>query len=424
MIIDTVEISNLGLWENIFLKFDKGINIIQGENGAGKTTLLALLYSLFRDSGIIKFTNENQEAYVCMNLQNYKEKLVLKKVYKKGQSGYFVSSFSDIKKNARMDEEKVFIFSGEFLDYDCQLNAKMVKNAVKLLKNVDMEGHFSLAYEGLYMSQGQQSIIRILNMLYLIPSNSILLLDAPFAKVDLKVRNDLIEVMKRLKDMQIILTTSVIEEVEANAICLIRACKNIISTRPQFDYKKIFNNNMKQLMSGQEKNEEEGKLIIKYMLNHEVKEVEKRNIEYKEIKGNNPINSIIDVAEIYINSFLNSRVVGIGTIKWGISDKRIVKGVKISKDDQDVISRKIAERVGQMKPYVSSDCVEVIFQNIADESKIIEGLYVVEVVVKSWTNDILFSTSKGEVYIKTEGGKKKLDAYGIQEELRGRLEGF
>ena len=71
-----------------------------------------------------------------------------------------------------------------------------------------------------------------------------------------------------------------------------------------------------------------------------------------------------------------------------------------------------------------SDCVEVIFQNIADESKIIEELYVVEVVVKSWTNDILFSTSKGEVYIKTEGGKKKLDAYGIQEELRGRLNGF
>ena len=62
-----------------------------------------------------------------MNLQNYKEKLVLKKVYKKGQSGYFVSSFSDIKKIARMDEEKVFIFSGEFLDYDCQLKNYMRK---------------------------------------------------------------------------------------------------------------------------------------------------------------------------------------------------------------------------------------------------------------------------------------------------------
>ena len=29
MIIDTVEISNLGLWENLFLKFDKSIVTIQ-----------------------------------------------------------------------------------------------------------------------------------------------------------------------------------------------------------------------------------------------------------------------------------------------------------------------------------------------------------------------------------------------------------
>lgn len=236
MIIDTVEISNLGLWENLFLKFDKSINIIQGENGVGKTTLLALLYSLFHDSGIIKFTNKNQEAYICMNLHDSKEKLVLKKVYKKGQSGYFVSSFADIKKIARMEENKVFIFSGEFLDYDCQLNTKMIKNAMKLLKNVDMERYFSLAYEGVYMSQGQQSVIQILNLLYLIPSNSILLLDAPFAKVDSKIRNNLIEVMKRLKDVQIILTTTITEETEENVIYLIRTCKDIISTRPQFDY--------------------------------------------------------------------------------------------------------------------------------------------------------------------------------------------
>ena len=44
-----------------------------------------------------------------------------------------------------MEENKVFIFSGEFLDYDCQLNTKMIKNAMKLLKNIDMERYFSLA---------------------------------------------------------------------------------------------------------------------------------------------------------------------------------------------------------------------------------------------------------------------------------------
>ena len=77
-----------------------------------------------------------------MNLHDSKEKLVLKKVYKKGQSGYFVSSFADIKKIARMEENKVFIFSGEFLDYDCQLNTKMIKNAMKLLKMLIWKGIF------------------------------------------------------------------------------------------------------------------------------------------------------------------------------------------------------------------------------------------------------------------------------------------
>ena len=66
--------------------------------------------------------------------------------------------------------------------------------------------------------------------------------------------------MKRLKDVQIILTTTITEETEENVIYLIRTCKDIISTRPQFDYNKIFKNNMKQIMRGQEKNEE-GKII-------------------------------------------------------------------------------------------------------------------------------------------------------------------
>mgnify|MGYP006915003822 CR=1 FL=1 len=54
-----------------------------------------------------------------------------------------------------------------------------------------------------------------------------------------KLRNNLIEVMKRLKDVQIILTTTITEETEENVIYLIRTCKDIISTRPQFDYNKI-----------------------------------------------------------------------------------------------------------------------------------------------------------------------------------------
>lgn len=41
-----------------------------------------------------------------------------------------------------------------------------------------------------------------------------LILDDPFAKVDHETRNNLLEVMKRIKDVQIILTTGIHKEVE------------------------------------------------------------------------------------------------------------------------------------------------------------------------------------------------------------------
>ena len=41
--------------------------------------------------------------------------------------------------------------------------------------------------------------------------------------------------------------------------------------------------------------------------------------------------------------------------------------------------------------------------------------------VINYSSDILFFTSKGDVYMKTEGGKQKLDAQGIQNELKSRL---
>lgn len=74
-----------------------------------------------------------------------------------------------------------------------------------------------------------------------------------------------------------------------------------------------------------------------------------------------------------------------------------------------------------MNPYVSADILEIVYENIMDGQTVAQDLYVIEIIVKPWTNDILFSTSKGDVYIKTEGGKQKLDAQGIQNELKSRL---
>ena len=92
----------------------------------------------------------------------------------------------------------------------------------------------------------------------------------------------------------------------------------------------------------------------------------------------------------------------------------------MSKKDRDDIDRKISERIGQMKPYVSADVIQISYENISDGEEIVQDVFVVEVFIRPWTSDILFVTSKGDVYIKTEGGRKKLDAYDVQKELQGR----
>lgn len=431
MIIDNVEIANFGFLKDVKLNFDsENINIIEGVNGSGKTTLLAILYAMFQDEEKIEYIGEGEMAHVLLNVREGSESFRLEKYYKNGTSEFVVPSLGDMKRLTSLNYHNVYLYSGEFLNYDYQFSDVMIKNAVDLLNKCGfsdrriVKDNYNIIENYRYISGGQQAVIRILNMLSYIPQDSVLLLDAPFAMLDTGTIALLLMVMRQLK-IQIILTANIgdAEKLEGNKIYLERDWEHVYHGYPTFQYKEIFYRDMRTLIYNQKREDEQRieNKIVKYILGKEVEEAEGRNIEYKEIKGNHPCNSIVDVAEIYINAFLNSRVTGIGVIKWGISDDGIVKGVKLSKKDRDEIDRKISERIGQMKPYVSADIVQIQYENILDGNEIAKDLFIVEVIIRQWTSDILFSTSKGDVYIKTEGGKKKLDVYDIQNELKGRL---
>lgn len=74
-----------------------------------------------------------------------------------------------------------------------------------------------------------------------------------------------------------------------------------------------------------------------------------------------------------------------------------------------------------MKPYVSTESIQIIFEEVAYNKEIIKDLFVVEISVESIASHILFSASKNEIYIKTDGGKRKLNSFEIQQELQRRL---
>ena len=437
MTIDSIEISNFGVFQNKEISFStEEINIIQGANGSGKTMLLTLLYSIFQDDEKLEYVSEGETAHIILKLKENEETICIEKNYKNSGAEIVVSSISEMKKITSLNFNNIYIFSGEFLDYDYIFNSVMIRNAKDLLRKVGCEDNtvyelqLDHARKFRYISAGMQFMIRILNMLYYIPSNSVLLIDAPFSKLDVNMIKFLSTVMKKLSNVQIILTANMAESemLHGNKIYLERNSDYRLPNYFRYTRKTIFSNDMKYLIHTLgDKNElklkkQEPEIqIVKYVLDTEVEDIENRNIEYKEIKGNNPCKSIVDVSEIYINAFLNSRVTRIGVLKWGITDDGIVKGVLLSKKDRDIIDRKLSERLGQMTPYVSADILEIVYENIMDGQTIAQDLYVIEIIVKPWTSDILFSTSKGDVYIKTEGGKQKLDAQGIQNELKSRL---
>lgn len=431
MFIESVNISELGYIQNLKIQFSNSkINILQGENACGKTTTLAILYSMLQDKEILQYKCEGSKAQIDLKIVEDNSAILLKKCYRNGRSELLLDSFEEMKKLLSFRRDRVYLFSGEFIGNKYKLDSNQINNAVKLLNRLSIDDEYSLSTKNSkdynFMSGGIQAYYWILDLLYHVPRESVFMMDEPFAKLDLHITEKLLKIMEKMDNIQFILTVNLWKDVNKDYNKIFLEAKHEYPQKykgPEFSYRRIFNDDIK-LLSIHLKDEERnlnGKPIIKYELNKEIDEVENRNVEFKEIKGNNPCNSIIDNAEIYINAFLNSRVSGIGSIKWGISDEGIVKGVKLNKKDKDVINRMISERICQMKPYVSTEGIHISFEEIVYGNEILNDLYIVEVSAESTNSNILFSTSKNEIYIKTDGGKRKLNSFEIQQELRIRL---
>lgn len=433
MFIENLSITELGIFQKVEMEFCKDkINIIQGPNGCGKTTVLAILYSMLQDNEIMYYRCEDNEATIKLVITDKNNYICLNKCYRNNCSEIIVKSFDEMKKLLSVNRNMIYLVSGEFIGRKYKLDREMINNANELLDRMGIENKYkvdfidsnSKSYN--LMSGGIQTFYHILNILFNTPTNSVLLIDEPFAMLDNYTIDQLLYIMGEIKGIQFILTSNprVVVHNDFNQIYLGTQRKYIgRHERLDFDYKIVFNDVLK-LFTTSLKDKElifDERPIIKYELGKEIEEVEKRNVEFKEIKGNNPCNSIIDNAEIYINSFLNSKTSGIGIIKWGITDDGIVKGVGLSKKDRDIIDRKVSERIGQMKPYVSTESIQITFEEVVCNNEIIKDLFVVEISVESVASNILFSTSKNEVYIKTDGGKRKLNSFEIQQELQRRL---
>ncbi|MEG0774062.1 ATP-binding protein [Clostridium sp.] len=159
-----------------------------------------------------------------------------------------------------------------------------------------------------------------------------------------------------------------------------------------------------------------------YVLDSEVDIIEDYENEFKEIKGVglNPINTINSTISEYAASFLNSQG---GRIYYGITNDRVIKGVKANPEKKDEINRIIYNNLANIQPPISPDYFEINYYPILNSSnEAIEDLYIIEVITPlSYDRSAIYFINGNNLFVRVNGVKKKLCGNEIVSFIRKKL---
>lgn len=149
---------------------------------------------------------------------------------------------------------------------------------------------------------------------------------------------------------------------------------------------------------------------------------ESRTCELKEIKGGHPVAAIRSVVDHYVVAFLNAGYPQEGRILWGIRDvDRTITGVPLSDQDCDELRRVVTDKLHQISPTLAPTAYRIELYPITDGLQVIPNLYVLEIRVPAARRTFLYATGGGDVYVKTDAGKRRLSPLEIQHELLNRV---
>lgn len=160
---------------------------------------------------------------------------------------------------------------------------------------------------------------------------------------------------------------------------------------------------------------------IRFVQGQPVPFEETRFYEFKEIKGGNPVSSIINTCDKYAVAFLNRNG---GRIFWGIKDSdRITIGTTLNETQRDEIRVNLSEKLGAIEPPISVEHWQLEFHEVYElRGQIIQDIWVVELVVPPPQESHVFYTGSGQLFVRTDGGRKKLRGPEVTEFVRRHIE--
>ncbi len=434
MYISTLKINNFGpIEKQEFIFNPEKINVICGKNAVGKTQILASVYAIMFGTSVLQH-HANSSLFGTTEATFYSDGsfTTIRQHHTNTKSYIVADSFSDIGRMAELKTEKLFFYFPEYRRASPkQYTHKEILESFEFLQRIGISGHHVLGtcnaktQLNIVMNSDEQNYLDLICFLKDIPENSIVIADGILTFSDNILSWMVFETLKHMKNIQFILAESRLpkELYDSNAASIHSITSEARGLSPvSYNYKEMPANSKDLCRKSSDPLNEEIINTYSFRIGDAFYCGEGTNIEFKEIVGNNPCQSIIANAEIYTNAYLNSRSNEVGKIYWGIDDTKIIKGVKLTYNDIDNIQRRISEALSQFHPFVDPDLYRIVFhKTVSQDERPMENTYVVEIDVYPHTMDYLFSTSKDEVYIKTVGGKKKLSAYDIQIMLQNRM---
>ena len=156
-----------------------------------------------------------------------------------------------------------------------------------------------------------------------------------------------------------------------------------------------------------------------FILNKSVRIEETRYAEFKAVTARNPVDSIKNTADEYAVALLNKEG---GSIFWGIRDNdRVVVGLALDYQQRDEIRREVSNKLSQIQPHFPISLFNLDFHPVKnDDGQDIEDLWVFEMDIPGGAPTELYATASGEVHVKTDGGKQKLNYSQTVAEVRRR----
>lgn len=138
-------------------------------------------------------------------------------------------------------------------------------------------------------------------------------------------------------------------------------------------------------------------------------------VEFKEVKGGNPVKSIQSLVDEYILAFYNSQG---GSVFWGINDDGIVTSLKLTPKMKDDIRKSVSDKINVIDPPIDPTQIGVFFHEVLNT----DNGYVLEVNIPRSQSELLYFNSSGETWVRLNGSKKKLQGPALQDYIVKRTQ--